>query len=243
MINATENVIDAASLLALVDLTSLNSNDTDQTIIDLCSRAITSNGTVAAVCIYPQFITLAKQQLQATAIKVATVVNFPSGEQDLATTQTEIAVALAAGVDEIDVVAPYSYYLNGNRASAQQYLKSCRMACGDGVLLKVILETGALETPELIAAASQDAIDAGADFIKTSTGKIAVGATLDAATTMLKTIKSSGKAVGFKASGGIATRADAEAYYKLAANILGEQWISPRTMRFGASRLLNDLIN
>lgn len=234
----------AKKVISLIDLTSLNAKDDHAVIEALCAKAVTPLGNVAAVCIFPQFVRQAKNSLSATPIQIATVANFPQGGDKLGPVLEEITQAITDGADEIDVVVPYSLYLKNQADSVVNFLQSCKQACQHKVM-KVILETGALQYPELIAKASHDAIQAGADFLKTSTGKIEIGATLEAAATMLTTIKAAqpqGKSVGFKASGGIRTLEQAVSYLELAESIMGKAWISPATFRFGASGLLDQLV-
>ena len=232
----------ARRLLAVLDLTSLNDNDDKAGIERLCARAVTPFGQVAAICIRPRFVGLCKERLAGSGVRVATVANFPHGEGDPEAVLLEIRQAIAASADEVDLVFPYRNWLAGERDQAQALVSACKRVCGAKVLLKVILETGELATPPHIAEASRDAIAAGADFLKTSTGKTAVGATLAAATVMLAAIKESGKAVGFKAAGGICTLADALPYLELAEGIMGSGWAVPATFRIGASALLDDLL-
>ena len=229
--------------ISLIDLTTLSDDDTPQLIEQLCQKAQTVKGNVAAVCFYPQFVALAKEKLQGTGIKVATVANFPKAQDDLDSVIKEITQSIKDGADEIDVVTPYHLYLNGDgNNAAKQFLQACRECCGKQADLKVILESGALQDPALIAKASNDALDAGADFLKTSTGKVAIGATPEAAMVMLNAIKQSGKDVGFKASGGVRTADDAMTYYQMAVDIMGEAWVTPSHLRFGASSLLDNLL-
>jgi len=171
---------------------------------------------------------------------VATVVNFPDGGNDIARALRETHRALAAGADEIDVVYPWRAHLGGDRDGAVLLLRECRAACGKKVL-KAILETGEQGDPLLIRELSLAAIGAGADFIKTSTGKTKIGATPAAARTMLEGIRDSGGRVGFKAAGGVRTLADAGGYLALADEILGIGWATPSRFRIGASALLAEL--
>lgn len=232
-------------IIRLMDLTSLNQDDTEDKIRDLCEQAVTAYGAVAAVCIYPEFVQTAVSSLNETAVKVATVANFPYGNEDLPQLIQSIQASIENGADEIDVVIPYQTFINGDFAATESLVTVCKEACQD-ICLKVILETGALQKPELIAKASQLALAAGADFLKTSTGKIAVGATLEAADVMLREIKQyyerSGRLVGFKASGGVKTVEQANGYIKLAAEIMGEEYVTPEYLRFGASSLLNNVL-
>ncbi|WP_024871382.1 deoxyribose-phosphate aldolase [Tolumonas lignilytica] len=235
----------AQRALQLMDLTTLNDNDTDDVVIALCRQAKTAVGQTAAVCVYPRFVPIARKTLReigAEDIKIATVTNFPHGNDDIAIAVAETKAAVAYGADEVDVVFPYRALIAGNRDIGFELVHACKAACGEQVLLKVIIESGELKTPELIRAASEIAIAAGADFIKTSTGKVPVNATLDAATVMLQVIKDKKTSVGFKAAGGVKNAEQAAEYLTLAASILGEEWISAATFRFGASSLLNSLL-
>ncbi|MGB0940981.1 MAG: deoxyribose-phosphate aldolase [Marinomonas sp.] len=236
----------ALTSLTLMDLTSLNDSDHNQTIIDLCHQANTPVGHTAAICIYPQFIILAKKtlaELGLSHIKVATVTNFPMGAADVALAVKQTQQAIKLGADEVDVVFPYRALIQGDESIGYELVKACKEACSDQVTLKVIIESGELKSPELIRKASEISIDAGADFIKTSTGKVAVNATLDAAKTMLDVIKEKNLQVGFKAAGGVKTAQDAAAYLSLAQDILGKDWIQASSFRFGASSLLGNLLN
>jgi deoxyribose-phosphate aldolase len=232
----------ARRLLAVLDLTSLNDDDDKAGIERLCARAVTPFGRVAAVCIWPRFVSLCKDRLADSGVRVATVANFPHGAGDPEQVLLEIRQALAAGADEVDLVFPYKSWLAGKHDQARALVSVCKQACGPAVPLKVILETVELATPRHIAAASRDAIVAGADFLKTSTGKTAAGATPAAATVMLAAIREASKTVGFKAAGGIRTLADALPYLELAKGIMGSGWVSPATFRIGASALLDALL-
>lgn len=237
----------AQQALSLMDLTSLNDNDTDEVIIKLCHSAKTEFTVPAAVCVYPRFIPIAKHTLkqQGTAgIKVATVTNFPHGNDNIEIAVAETRAAVAYGADEVDVVFPYRALLAGNEEVGVELVKQCKEACGN-ILLKVIIETGELKTAENIRKASELAIQGGADFIKTSTGKVAVNATLAFAEVMLQVIADMGVAdkVGFKAAGGVRSVEDATLYIELAERILGKTWVSAEHFRFGASGLLGSLLN
>lgn len=236
--------ITASRCLPLIDLTSLNVTDTPAAIERLVQQADTPFGQPAALCVYPEHIFQAKQLLRQrglSTVQIATVTNFPDGSSNLQRALDETQRAVAAGADEIDLVLPYGEILTGNYAAAEALVRQVREVCPSPLKLKVIIESGILETPELIASASDLAIDCGADFIKTSTGKVEVNATLDAAQVMLERIKLSGQRVGFKAAGGIRTVTDAAAYLELATEIMGEQWLQPESFRFGASGLLADI--
>ncbi len=228
--------------LSLIDLTSLSEDDTEGKIAALCRRAVTKRGPVAAVCVYPQFVAFAKKQLAGSTVKIATVANFPEGTTPLKKVIKEVEQAIVNGADEVDVVWPYQTYLSGKIDSVGNMVRACSLACGHQVHLKVILETGAFPDTETIYSASRLIIDAGADFLKTSTGKIEIGATLEAATAMLLAIKESEQSVGFKAAGGIRTTQQAGEYLNIAKHVMGQGWISQNTFRFGASSLLDDIL-
>jgi deoxyribose-phosphate aldolase len=233
-------------IIGLVDLTSLNSTDTQESIAEFCQKAQTPFGSVAAVCVYPQFARLVAAQFSGTPVKVATVANFPGGESSLESVMIEISRALQDGVEEIDVVFPYHRYLAGERQYAQTFVAACKAACGENVTLKVILETGALIDPAIIADASLDALTSGADFIKTSTGKIPEGATLEAAAAMLLVIRHATpqlkRRLGLKISGGIREIQQAAQYIELADKIMGRDWVNASTFRIGASKLVDEMM-
>ena len=236
-----DDVIAAHAILRLLDLTSLNEKDTEYSIEDLCQKAQTIYGNVAAVCIWPRFVTHAKRLLHGSDIKVATVVNFPQGEYNLNLLKKEIYQTLENGANEIDAVFPYQEYLKKNYTACEKFVQSARELC-EGKTLKIILETGELKNALKISNVTKMCIDAGADFIKTSTGKTPVSATPEAANIILETIAADTRNVGFKASGGIRTIEDAKKYLVLAVKIMGYKWITPNNMRIGASSLLDNLI-
>ncbi|MDP5146127.1 deoxyribose-phosphate aldolase [Shewanella sp. ULN5] len=232
--------------ISLMDLTTLNDDDTDQKVIDLCHKAKTPAGNTAAICIYPRFIPIARKtlnDLDCEDIKIATVTNFPHGNDDIAIAVLETRAAVAYGADEVDVVFPYRALMAGNETVGFELVKACKEACGDEAILKVIIESGELKDPALIRKASELSIDAGADFIKTSTGKVPVNATLEAAEIMLTVISERNRKVGFKPAGGVKDAAKTAEFLAVAAGILGEEWITPDTFRFGASSLLNSLLH
>lgn len=232
--------------LQLMDLTSLNEDDTPEAIIALCQQARTEAGNTAAICIYPRFIPLARKTLKSLGLNdvtIATVSNFPDGGDDIDIAVAETRAAVAYGADEVDVVFPYRALMAGNETVGAELVKRCKEACGANVLLKVIIESGELKDEALIRRASEIAIDAGADFIKTSTGKVPVNATTESARIMLETIRDSGKTnVGFKPAGGIKTAEDAAVHLELADTIMGPEWVDRNHYRFGASSLLGNLL-
>ena len=229
----------AQRILSLIDLTNLNDDCTEEDVVELCSCAQGEFGNTAAVCVWPPFVNLCASILQGTSIKVATVVNFPHGGTDVADVVATTIATLDAGADEIDLVLPYQSMITGDEAQVLSMLQAVREVVHAPAHLKVILETGELINPERIRRASELAIKSGADFIKTSTGKTKISATPEAVTTMLQVIRDSGRPVGLKPSGGIRTVADAQQYLDLADAIMGPQWATPRTFRFGASGLLD----
>jgi deoxyribose-phosphate aldolase len=229
----------AQRVLSLIDLTNLNDDCTEEDVVELCSRAQGEFGNTAAVCVWPRFVDLCASILRGTSIKVATVVNFPHGGTDVANVVATTIAVLDAGADEIDLVLPYQSMITGDEAQVLSILQAVREVVHAPAHLKVILETGELINLERIRRASELAIKSGADFIKTSTGKTKISATPEAVTTMLQVIRDSGRPVGLKPSGGIRTVADAQQYLDLADAIMGPQWATPRTFRFGASGLLD----
>jgi deoxyribose-phosphate aldolase len=232
----------AVRALRSLDLTDLTDTCTDQAIDALCRKALDPRGPVAAVCVWPQFVKRAQDNLKGSSVRIATVVNFPAGGEDVSRVADDTQEALSDGADEIDLVIPYEAVRRGDLAAATEMVEAVRELVEGDRLLKVILETGELNDPKLIETASRIAIDAGADFIKTSTGKTPVSATPDAAEIMLNAIKASGKPVGLKPSGGIRTVDDAKMYLDLADRIMGSGWATPRTFRIGASSVFDALI-
>ena len=231
----------ARRALPLLDLTSLDEDDTEERIAALCAQARTPAGDVAAVCVYPRFVAQAAAALAGAPVRVATVANFPAGRLDARGAAQEAERALADGADEVDVVLPYLAFAAGERDAALAVVEAARTATA-GATLKVILETGRLEGPEKVREAAAGALAAGADFVKTSTGKLKPGATLEAARPMLEAIRDHGRG-GFKAAGGVRTAEDAAAYLALADEVVGEGWTAPETFRLGASSLLADLLD
>lgn len=232
-------------LIRLIDLTSLDPKDTDSSVVVFLKKARTPFGNVAAVCVLPQFVSICATEFANTDIHVATVANFPEANASLETVLVQINDALEDGANEIDVVFPYHRYLAGERQYAQSFVNSCKAACGDACL-KVILETGVLSDLSIIADASYDALVNGADFIKTSTGKANIGATLEAAATMLLVIKhvipQLKRPVGLKVSGGVSDIAQAAQYVELADLILGREKITADTFRIGTSKLVDEML-
>jgi deoxyribose-phosphate aldolase len=232
----------ARRALPLVDLTSLGDADDAASTAALCARAVTPHGAVAAVCLWPRFVAQAKAALAGTKIRVATVVNFPSGSEPRPTVLPAIRQALADGADEIDLVFPHLEWLRGEKVKAATMVAAAKAICGPKVLLKVILETGRFADPARLAAACAEVIDSGGDMLKTSTGKIPEGASPDAVRVLLEAARKAPREIGVKVSGGVRTIDDARAYLALADRIRGATWVRPETFRFGASDLLHALL-
>ena len=232
---------DARVALACLDLTSLNDDDDARAIDLLCVKAASRFGNVAAVCVWPRFVAQARAALPRQ-IAVAAVANFPDGALDLGTALADTQAIVDGGGDEVDLVLPWRAMQDGQHAEAAQLVAQVRKACV-GKRMKLIIESGELPSAHAIGQACAIGLDNGADFLKTSTGKTAHGASLPAARQMMGAIAAHrrGAAVGFKAAGGIRTVADAASYILLARQILGPGAAKPTRLRFGASGLLGDI--
>jgi deoxyribose-phosphate aldolase len=231
----------ASRILPLIDLTNL-SDDCDAKQIDaLVAAASLPEGHVAALCVWPRFVRAAADGVAGTDIAVATVVNFPGGDESLTSVLTIVEQALGDGAGEIDLVLPYRDFLAGDEAGCREMIAGVRSVMPDQAHLKVILESGALADGSVIARASLLALECGANFLKTSTGKFPTGATLTAAETMLSVLRDVEKPGGFKASGGISSLENAAEYLACADAIMGPDWVCPDNFRFGASSLLADV--
>ena len=230
----------AVALLGLLDLTSLGEDDSPARIRALCAAARSRHGLPAAVCVYPEHVTAARESLAGTPVKIATVVNFPDGGDDPDRVRREVRRALAAGAGEIDAVLPWRAFLAGEAARVQAVLAALRDACG-AAPLKVILECGRFDDPARLRAAALLALDAGADLLKTATGKDGQVADPASARVLLEAIASRGGRAGFKAAGGIRTVAAAGDYLRLAERVLGPSWPTPARFRIGASGLWKEI--
>lgn len=243
----------AARALACLDLTSLNLDDTPQRIDALCDRALCAAPGItihpAAVCIYPQFVAQARDRVGTSGINVAAVANFPLGTASAADVAGEVAQAIADGANEIDVVFPFRAYLAGDHLAAGELVQLVADLChtdGRSVTLKVILETGVLGDADTIKAAAAVAVANGADFLKTSTGKLEPAATPEAAAALLEVVAAaqrSGQHIGLKVAGGVKTVAEAAIYLDMADKVLQPDGAQPANFRFGASGLLNDIVH
>jgi deoxyribose-phosphate aldolase len=238
--------------LSMIDLTTLEGKDTKGKVRQLCYKAIHPHDsikdlpTVAAICVYPSHVSTAKKALKGSDIKVASVATgFPSGQSSLDAKLNETKFAVEQGADEIDMVISRGQFLAGNYQYVFDEIASVKEACGK-VHLKVILETGELDTLDNVRKASEIAMFAGADFIKTSTGKIQPAATLQVTYVMLDAIKDfylrTEKMIGMKPAGGISTSKVALQYLVMLNEVLGEKWMNKNYFRFGASSLVNDIL-
>ncbi len=228
-------------LLGLLDLTSLRGDETADAVTRLCQRAHSRHGHVAAVCVFPDWVKTASQILRDSPVRTATVINFPHGTDALAQINRDAEVAWMHGADEIDLVIPYQRLKAGQPDEVIRTVASVVDRMPAHGALKCIVECGEL-SPEELTLAVQLCIDGGCQFVKTSTGKANINATPDAARRMLLAILNSGRTVGFKAAGGIATVAQAIEYMHIAADILGAKYLHNNTFRIGASALLDDVL-
>lgn len=231
----------AQKIISCLDLTSLNINDNENNISQLCKKAVTPYGNVAAICVYQKFISLVQKFLDGTDIKIATVVNFPEGGTDIKNINTEIKKAVAFGADEIDAVFPYQKFLEGNTDICRYFMDNV-VNNANGKKIKIIMESGAFPHVSQLKEACGLCLEYDINFLKTSTGKTEVSATPDTANAMLEVIHETPRNVGFKASGGIKTFEQARQYYILAQTIMGEDWPNPQHFRIGASSVLDNLI-
>ncbi len=238
--------------IAMVDLTTLEGADTEGKVTAMCAKARLPDPSdptvppVAAVCVYPDLVGVAVAALAGSGVKVASVATaFPSGRASLAVKLADVADAVAAGADEIDMVIDRGAFLAGHFGRVLAEIQATKEACGPAHL-KVILETGELATYDNVRRASWLAMLGGADFIKTSTGKVAPAATLPVALVMLEAVRdfesASGRAVGVKVAGGVRTAKDAIRYLVVVHETAGDEWLTRDRFRIGASSLLNDLL-
>lgn len=239
-------------VLSMIDLTTLEGKDTPGKVNQLCTKAVHLHDqvpglpTVAAICVYPSMVSIAKKALKGSSIKVASVATaFPSGQTSLRIKLADTRLAVEDGADEVDMVISRGKFLAGEYAYVFDEIASVKEVCGTA-RLKVILETGELGTLDQVRKASSIAIAAGADFIKTSTGKIQPAATLPVTLVMLETIRDhyhkTGKKVGMKPAGGISKSKLALHYLVMVKETLGDVWLDKHWFRFGASSLANDVL-
>ena len=259
-----ENVISPEILMqcfSLMDVTTLRTDDTLESVnrlvdkVNALQRDYPQYHLPASVCVYPNFASAVAARRADPRVHVTAVSScFPSAQSFLEVKVRECELAVEAGADEIDIVLALNSFLAGDYDAASREIREMKAAidrkaaeAGSSVVLKVILETGLLVTPENIAEASFLAMEAGADFIKTSTGKVSVNATPMAAYVMCECIRAfhaaTGRMVGFKAAGGISNAMDAVCYYSIVSSVLGKEWLNSRLFRFGVSRLANSLMS
>lgn len=240
-------------MLNVIDLTSLNTTDNKSVILHLTGKVNSFQGrfdnipNVAAICVFPNFVPVVREKLVAKNVKIAAVAGaFPTSQTFRSIKVAECKMAVDAGADEIDIVIPVGAFLGNDYALVADEVREIKEAIGSR-LLKVIVESGLLGDYESIYRASTIAMDAGADFIKTSTGKINISATPEAAYVMCRAISDfyaeTGIKVGFKAAGGIITASDAFTYYKIVSCCLGREWLNNNYFRIGASRLANNILS
>ena len=239
-------------VIRMTDLTTLEGKDTPGKVRALAGKARRPDPTdpsipsVAALCVYPNMIPTAREALKGSTVKIASVATyFPSGQAPLDVKLADVRDAVAMGADEIDMVIDRGAFLAGEYGKVYDEIVEVKEACGEAHL-KVILETGELETYDNVRRASVLAMAAGADFIKTSTGKVTPAATLPVTLVMLEAIRDfyaqTGRAVGMKPAGGIRTAKESIAYLTVLYETLGPEWMTPDRFRFGASSLLNDVL-
>lgn len=239
-------------VVSMMDLTTLEGKDTPGKVAYLCRKAIQPAEprlgvpSCAAVCVYPNLVRAARAFVGDSAVKVAAVATaFPSGAMPLRVKLTDVRMAVDFGADEIDMVIDRGAFLAGEHARVSDEITAVKEACGPAHL-KVILETGELHSYDNVRIASDLAMHAGADFIKTSTGKVAPAATLPVTLVMLEAIRdfffATGRRIGMKPAGGIRTAKESLAYLVMLAETLGDDWMTPDLFRFGASTLANDVV-
>jgi deoxyribose-phosphate aldolase len=241
------------NILSVIDLTSLNTTDNKSLIIHFTGKVNSFPGrfhgvpNVAAICVYPNFVSVVKEKLTAKNVKIASVAGgFPTSQTFRNIKVSESKMASDAGADEIDIVIPVGAFLGNDFAAVADEIREIKGTLGEKQL-KVIVESGLLNDNEQIFKASMIAMDAGADFIKTSTGKVTISATPEAAFVMCRAISDfyseTGIKVGFKPAGGIVTPGDAVIYYNIVKHCLGEDWLNSKLFRIGASRLANNVLS
>lgn len=247
--------------MALMDLTTLHTEDSPESVKKLVGKVNSFMNDYpeyplpASICVFPNLASVVRENLAPSDVHVTAVAGcFPTSQSFIEVKVKECEMAVEAGADEIDIVLALNAFMSGDEETARKEIRTIRAAvdeaaakAGRKVTLKVILETGLLVTPENIANASFLAMEEGADFIKTSTGKVSVNATPMAAYIMCESIKAfhekTGRKVGFKAAGGISTSKDAVCYHSIVKTILGNDWINKELFRFGVSRLANSLMS
>ena len=249
-----ENVEVYKFCLSAIDLTTLTCNDSVESVTEFAQKTVTFSEAypdipnVASICVYPAFVETVGLAIDGTPMRITSVGGgFPASQTFLEVKMLEVAMAVENGADEVDIVLNVGKMLTGAYDEAANEVEMIRSEMDSDVILKVIIESGALKTPELIRKASLISMAAGADFVKTSTGKIDIAATPEAAVVMCQAIRDfyekTGTKVGFKAAGGVKTPQDAALYYTIVEQILGEEWLTTELFRIGASSAANNLLS
>ena len=250
--NRTSDVF--KTCFSCIDLTALNTTDSRSSIGKFASKAVDFRKEfpyipdVASICVYPSFVDAVGLAVGDSNIAITSVSGgFPSSQTYIEVKMLETAMAVENGADEIDIVLSVGEFLDGQIEVAGNEIETLAGEVGEDVVLKVIIESGELKTPENIYKASILSMCAGADFVKTSTGKVSVSATPEAAVVMCFAIRDfyekTGRKVGFKAAGGVRTADEAVLYYTIVESILGQEWLTPSLFRIGASSLANNLLS
>ena len=251
---ANENIDVYKFCYSTIDLTTLSCNDSVESVTKFANRtmefyeAYPEIPNVASICVYPSFVETVGLAVDGSPMRITSVAGgFPASQTFLEVKMLEVAMAVENGADEVDIVLNVGKMLTGEYDEAANEVEVLRNEAGKETVLKVIIESGALKTPELIRKASLLSMFAGTDFVKTSTGKIDVAATPEAAVVMCHAIRDyyekTGRKVGFKAAGGVRTAEDAALYYTIVKEILGEEWITTDLFRIGASSAANNIIS
>ena len=251
---ANENIEVYKFCYSTIDLTTLSCNDSVESVTKFANKtmefyeAYPNIPNVASICVYPSFVETVGLAVDGSPMRITSVAGgFPASQTFLEVKMLEVAMAIENGADEVDIVLNVGKMLTGEYDEAANEVEVLRNEAGEETVLKVIIESGALKTPELIRKASLLSMFAGTDFVKTSTGKIDVAATPEAAVVMCHAIRDyyekTGRKVGFKAAGGVRTAEDAALYYTIVKEILGEEWITTDLFRIGASSAANNIIS
>lgn len=252
--SANQNIDVYKLCYSAIDLTSLNETDNDEQIEEFTRKTVEFNNefpglpNVASICVYPKFVDTVGLAIGNSDMRITSVSGgFPASQTFPEVKMLEASMAAETGADEIDIVMNVGEVMTGKYGEAASEVEIIREELEEEIILKVIIESGALETPELIRKASILSMLAGADFVKTSTGKISVAATPEAAVVMCGAIKDfydkTGRKVGFKAAGGVRTPEDAALYYTIVEMVLGKEWLTPKLFRIGASSAANNLLS
>lgn len=235
----------ALQALGLLELQLSGRDDAEERIVNLCNRAVTPVGAVAAVSVAPRFVCLARttlDRLRARDVRVVAQVNYPGGNGSVEAVTAETRAALFAGADDVEMVYPFSALLGGNPHAGRELVAACKAECGRTAGLCVTLESAELRDPQLLRSACRTAIDAGADFLKSCTDRLVPPVTPQAVRIMLESIAETGGQVGLKMVGGIRTLDDARPLMRLAASRFSATWCSAQRVRLGGAVLLDDLL-